>query len=203
MAADRPPPRRIFLSHTSELRRLPQPRSFVDAAESAVSRAGDAIVDMAYFPVADNPPAEVCREAVRAADVLVVIAGFHYGSPVRDQPELSYTELEFDVAGAAELPRLVFLIGEDAHGPAGLFLDPQHGARQRRFRERLLAENLVAATVCSPEELETRLLQALLHQSGSRSGRAGDPLAEPKYRVYVSDSRGVQVGDRNIQYNLG
>ena len=186
-----PMPRRVFLSHTSELWRFPVGRSFVAAAQDAVIRAGDAVTDMAYFPAREGMPAQVCREAVAAADVLVLIAGFRYGSPVPDRPQLSYTELEHATAEQRGIPRLVFLLGEDTEGPVAMFEDLEFGARQHAFRSRLAGSGVTIATVASPAELETALLQSLtaLPRPEQRSAPSENMSAAAERRVWTIPAR--------------
>jgi hypothetical protein len=118
---------------------------------------------------------------------------------VRDRPELSYTELEYQIAGEAGIPRLIFLLSEEAEGPAGLFRDPRFGARQEGLRERLLAADRVVATVTSPDGLEAALLHALLTLPRARS--AGVPVGRvsniPARTRGVTGRAGLLAGLRN------
>lgn len=63
-------PRRVFLSHTSELRRFPADGSYVAAAQEAVVRAGHAVTGMAYFAARDDKPAQVYADDVSATEQL-------------------------------------------------------------------------------------------------------------------------------------
>ena len=98
-------------------------------------------MDMAYFSARDDKPAEWCQARVRESDVYVGLIGLRYGAPVRDRPDVSYAELEFEAATEAGLPRLVFLLDDDAALPIPssqlLDNDPDLQARQRAFRDRL------------------------------------------------------------------
>jgi len=159
----------VFVSHTSELREFPRHGSYVDAVERAISACGDVIVDMADFPAADLPSAQLCAERVRSCDVYVGVLGTRYGSPVRDRPEVSYTELEFEAATGAGLERLVFVLdtGAEVTGipPSGL-IDLEFGARQEAFRRRVW-DSLVTQPFSNPATLG-QLVERSLRDLGGR-----------------------------------
>lgn len=159
-----PGPWRVFVSHTSDLRGLPAAPSYVEAAEDAITRAGHVTVDMKFFPAADADPAELCASMVRGADVYAGLIGLRFGAPVRGRPELSHTQLEFEAATSAGLPRLIFLIGD------GVASD----ARQERFRRQLQDAGLTTVSIASPADLELRLYHALVELQRGPSRRSGN-----------------------------
>jgi hypothetical protein len=183
----------VFLSHTAELRDFPKGMSYVAAAERAVSAEGHVIVDMADFPAADQAPAELCAERVRGCDVYVGILGTRYGSPVRDMPEVSYTELEFGTATEAGLDRLVFLLDTDADDigiPASRLIDREFGARQETFCRRVRDSGLVTGSFASPAglgQLVERSLRDLAEARRGAGGAGGESRGGPGPPVVVGD----------------
>jgi tetratricopeptide (TPR) repeat protein len=165
----------VFISHTAELRQFPRGGSYVAAVERAISACGHVIVDMADFPAADLAPADLCAERVRGCQVYVGLLGTRYGSPVRDRPQVSYPELEFEVATEAGLERLMFVLdtgAEDVGIPPSGLIDLEFGARQDTFRRRVRGGGLVTQSFTDPATLG-QLVERSLRELAERRRRAG------------------------------
>ena len=162
---------RVFVSYTSELRDFPRERSYVAAVERAISAAGHVIVNMTDFP-AGQAPARMCEETVRGCDVYVGVLGTRYGSPVRNRPEVSYTELEFDTATDAGQDRLVFLLDTEAEEvgiPPSALIDREFGGCQDVFRKRVQDSGLTTRLFASPADLQLLVERSLRDLAATRA----------------------------------
>jgi WD40 repeat protein len=177
----------VFLSHAREFRTYPAGHSFVAAAESAVKRARDSVCDMEYFTARDEKPESYCRRQVEACDLYVGIIGFRYGSSVRDRPELSYTELEFEAATERGIPRLIFLLDDEANVPVRMVTDVgERQERQAAFRRRLAESGLIVKKFSDPKDLELKLFHALEEARKDQPDPLPDvaPLRQPSRISY-------------------
>ena len=130
---------------------------------------------MRYFAARDGQPADYCQTRVRECDIYVAVVGFRYGSMVPGEA-VSYTELEFQAASAAGLPRLVFL-QEEATGSALGLADADRGPVEG-FRQRLRDAGLVLRAFTSHAGLELEVFHALSNLTGGRlSAAPGQPPA--------------------------
>jgi tetratricopeptide (TPR) repeat protein len=156
----------VFVSHTADMARFPEGRPFVQAVLDAVGRAGMAPVDMRYFAARDGSPADYCRTRVGECEVYLAVVGFRYGSVVPGETA-SYTEIEFQAACDTGVPRLVFLLEEDAC-PPGLG-DADRGPVQE-FRRRLRDAGLIVRAFSSGDGLELEVFHALNQLGDARTG---------------------------------
>jgi tetratricopeptide (TPR) repeat protein len=181
----------VFISHTSDMARFPEGRSFVQAALDAVSRAGLASVDMRYFAARDGQPAEYCRARVHECDIYVAIVGHRYGSMV-PREAVSYTELEFQAASEADLPRLVFLLEADELPQELPDTDRQP---VERFRQRLCGAGLMVRGFSSADGLELEVFHAL-------SELANDRTAGPRAGAAHTFAGGVAAATRTLPRDI-
>jgi hypothetical protein len=170
----------VFVSHTSDMALFPAERSFVQAALDAVGRAGLAPVDMRYFAARDDKPADYCRQRVRECEIYVAVVGFRYGSLVPGEV-ISYTELEFEAAGSAGIPRLVFLLDDSTDLPPSV-ADADRRAADA-FRQRLRDAGLIVRAFTSATAVELEVFHALSELDDGRFRTVPKQLPAPVPRL--------------------
>ncbi len=186
-----PPPWRVFLSHTSEFRRFPSTGgSYIDKAEKAVSAPGHVIGNMEGYRASDGDIGAFDEWQVQNSQVYLGIFGMRWGTPLPDQPELSYTVQEFEAASAAGIPRLIFVVDEDDDSgdvriPSRYLRDDDHGHRQQAFLQRIHSSGeLIIKRFRGPDHLaglvETSLRE-LERQLGLAAVGADPSPARPTY----------------------
>ena len=155
---------RVLLSHTSDFGDRPaRDNSYIDAAFRALDQAVATVTDMSLLPATERSPKQVSEYLAKDPDLYIGIIGWRYGSPVRESPEVSYTQLEFRAAAEAGVPRLVFLLDEKHKSKdAG---EPNFD-RQVAFRNEITESGITVQWFDSPEKLETKLFQSITNPPG-------------------------------------
>jgi hypothetical protein len=102
---------------------------------------------------------------------------------VRDRPEVSYTELEFETASdpAHPLERLVFLLDQEAENPGippKWLNDPIHGACQQGFLRKVKDAGLTLQTFRNPDELARLVERSLAAWKERERARQAEPARQ-------------------------
>lgn len=99
--------------------------TYADLAEArasvcrALREAGCEVVAMEEYLATGRPPLEKCLADVRSCEVYVGIVAWRYGF-VPPGGKISITEAEYHEAARSDIPRLLFLLHEDAPWPRRL-----------------------------------------------------------------------------------
>ena len=131
-----------------------------EAAYKAIERLSGYHCDrMEDFGAQPEGPAAVCSKRATSCDVFVGIVGQRYGSSPPDD-DRSFTEIEYDAARAAGVPRLMFVAPEEFPVPANLIESDEKRDRQQSFRRRVLRDP-TAGFFSTSAELAERVVEAL------------------------------------------
>jgi hypothetical protein len=110
------------------------------AATDAISGVRHYPIGMEGYAASDERPLDRCLQDVLSCDVYVGIVAWKYGFRP-DGVEKSITQLEYEAA--ARIPRLIFLLADDAAWPR-MHIPDEDQVRIKEFRQMLRREHTVA-----------------------------------------------------------
>jgi hypothetical protein len=145
---------RIYVSST-----LSDLQEYRKEATDVMHRMGVMPVVMEDFPASSRNSVEVCTEAVRNSDLVVLIIAHRYGV-VPQGASVSMVELEFDAALQSQIPTLAFLVDDQYPWPKKLVDQGDIARRLEEFKERL-QQQVVVEHITTPSDFGLRLFRAL------------------------------------------
>lgn len=149
---------RVFVSSTSK--DLADHRA---AVRDAILKLGMHPIMMEHFPAMDANALDACQRKVLDCDLFVGIYAHRYGYIPADQGK-SITELEYDWAVAADLPRRVFVVKPDYEWPHESSDMGDDYTKLDAFKKRVGSER-VWSEFTTPDSLAAAVTQSLVHDA--------------------------------------
>lgn len=146
---------RVFVSSTSK--DLADHRA---AVRDAILKLGMHPIMMEHFPAMDANAVDACQRKVLDCDVFVGIYAHRYGYIPADQHH-SITELEYEWAVAADLPRRIFVVKPDYEWPREFSDMGDDYTKLDAFKKRVGAER-VWSEFTTPDSLAAAVTQSLV-----------------------------------------
>lgn len=143
---------------------------------------GCQVVAMENYTAYSERPLDKCRRDVQECDIYVGLFAWRHGFCPEGQDK-SITCLECEAAREKNLPRLIFLMDEEAEWP---HRDPDDAAI-RQLRDRLADESMVDFFSTDTSELRAKVVESVVNHLGLERTRIEIPPLLP----YLSD-RSVQ-----------
>ncbi len=132
----------------------------------ALQRMGLDDIAMETYTAGEERPVDRCLDDVRSADIYIGVLAWRYGF-VPAGGHTSITELEYRAAGEAGIPRLIFVLDDDALWPHSA--QDEDLARIKEFRDRVLDAH-VCDRFTSREDLRAKVAEAVSRHLQDRHG---------------------------------
>ena len=162
------------------------------------------VIAMEDYVATDERPLDKCLADVASCDLYVGIFAWRYGYiPEQDNPEQrSITELEYRKAGEVDIPRLIFLLDEDALWPRQS-MDEVTGEGERGQKIKPLRQELLAAHTLqsfkTPEELAGQVAASVAKWAQAQLDADMESL---RVRRDLADGERREMRDRQRVVNL-